>query len=232
MWHDRSMSATPSAGELYLAAHRSFVDFARTLSADDWSVPVPCTPGWTVRDVLSHVAGIPDDSLAGRLRGVPDESSTAAQVERNREFSVDELFERWAAQVPGFTEVLETASETRPAIDCHSHEHDIRHALRRPGSRDSLIVEMVGVGMAQVRSTPFAVVVELDDGRVVSSGEPDAPDRVTLRRATTFELFRSRLGRRSEAQVRAYDWVGADPAIDAVMAAWFHFGPSEIALEE
>jgi hypothetical protein len=93
-------------------------------------------------------------------------------------------------------------------------------------------MQMIGVGMAQVRSIPFAVVVELDDGRVVSSGEPDAPERVTLRRANTFELFRSRLGRRSEAQVRAYDWVGSVPAIDAVMAAWFHFGPSEIDLEE
>jgi uncharacterized protein (TIGR03083 family) len=48
----------------YLAAQRSFVALARDLSADDWAAPVPCCPGWTVRDVLSHVAGIPDDVFA------------------------------------------------------------------------------------------------------------------------------------------------------------------------
>ena len=40
----------------YLAAQRSFVALARDLSADDWAAPVPCCPGWTVRDVLSHAA--------------------------------------------------------------------------------------------------------------------------------------------------------------------------------
>ena len=52
---------TVEISRLYLAAQRSFVELARTLSPDQWATPVPCTPGWCVRDVLSHVAGVTDD---------------------------------------------------------------------------------------------------------------------------------------------------------------------------
>ena len=45
-------------------------------------------------------------------------------------------------------------------------------------------------------------------------------------------MFRSRLGRRSLDQVRALDWAGDEEAVDAVMAAWFTFGPNEIAIVE
>ena len=33
-------------------------------------------------------------------------------------------------------------------------------------------------------------------------------------------------------QVRALDWSGDEAAIDAAIAAWFMFGPSEIAIDE
>ena len=121
----------------YDEATRSFIDFARTLSDADWATPVPCTPLWTVRDVLSHVSGIPDDGLAGRTDGAATEPWTASQVERNAGFTVDELLERWEGQYEVFGAALEAMGEDRPPYDCHSHEHDIRHALGRPGRRDS-----------------------------------------------------------------------------------------------
>jgi uncharacterized protein (TIGR03083 family) len=224
------MSDQPSTAELYLFAVDSFVEFARTLDEAEWATPVPCTPGWSVRDVLSHVAGLTDDALAGRMEGAPGEAWTAAQVERNRDVAVDDLLDRWSRQAPAFAEVIEQIGERRPPIDCHSHEHDIRHALGRPGERDNAIIAMPG--FAVVDEAPVRVVVELADGSIVTSGTEASASEVTLRGATAFELFRSRLGRRSREQVRAAGWVGTDGDIDAVLDRWFIFGPSPLPITE
>ena len=53
-----------------------------------------------------------------------------------------------------------------------------------------------------------------------------------LRSVTVFELFRSRLGRRSREQVRSCDWTGSDDDIDAVLDSWFIFGPSLLPIDE
>ena len=92
----------------YLFAQRSFATLAAGFSDDEWATPVPCCPGWTVRDVLSHVAGIPDDVLAGRLDGVATDPWTAAQVERNRDLAVADLLARWNDQTPGFAAAMQS----------------------------------------------------------------------------------------------------------------------------
>ena len=189
----------------YLEAQRSFVALARDLSADDWAAPVPCCPGWTVRDVLSHVAGIPDDVFAGRIDGVATDPWTAAQVERNRSLAVDDLLARWDEQSVPFAALMQQIEQDRPPIDCHTHEHDIRHALGRPGNRDNDIIVSAAAEM-------------LDNLR---------EQGVELRGATPFEVFRSRLGRRSRSQLDDYDWVGEPDAVAAVRDAWFAFGPAE-----
>lgn len=217
------MSTSPAVAEQYLFAVDSFIDLARTLDDAAWATVVPCTPMWTVRDVLSHVSGIPDDAAAGRMDGAPGEAWTAAQVERNRAFGVDELLTRWSQQAPAFADLIDAVGQHRPPIDCHSHEHDIRHALDRPGARSNAIVDMA---LFATVAAPSRVVIELDDGSTVTSGDLDAGSMVTLRGATAFELFRSRLGRRSRQQVRAYDWSGEDADVEAVIDAWFVFGPS------
>ena len=218
-----------SIAELYLLAVESFVEFARSLDADDWETQVPCTPAWTARDVLSHVSGIPDDAIAGRMEGAPGETWTAAQIERNRDASVEELLARWSQQAPVFAEVIEQIDEWRPPIDCHSHEHDIRHALGRPGARRKAIIDTPAFASVDA---PVRVVIEFVDGSVVTTGDAKAAATVTLRGATRFELFRSRLGRRSRQQVRDADWGGTDTDIDAVLDHWFNFGPSLTPIEE
>lgn len=223
------MSSTPGIAEQYRFAVDSFVEFARTLDDEAWAAVVPCTPAWTVRDVLSHVAGIPDDAAAGRMEGAPGEAWTAAQVERNRSFSVDELLGRWIEQAPAFAEQIEQVGQYRPPLDCHSHEHDIRHALGAPGSRSNAIVDLP---IFAALGGPIRVVIDVDDGSSVTTGDVAAPSTVTLRGVTRFELFRSRLGRRSRSQVRSYDWSGSDDDIDAVIDEWFNFGPSPLPIFE
>lgn len=226
------MSGTAGIAELYRLAHASFRDFAVTLSADDWSSPVPCTPEWTARDVLSHVSGIPDDAFAGRMEGAPGEQWTAAQIERHRHARVDELLDRWEHQASGFADLIESMGENRPPLDLHSHEHDLRHALGRPGDRSNVIVETAGYALASVGGVHVRVTIELDDGRVVVSGDDTGRSTVVLRGVSVFELFRSRLGRRSREQVRAYFWYGDDADIDAVLERWFMFGPSTLPIVE
>ena len=223
------MSDQRSIAVLYRLAVESFTEFARTLDADDWATRVPCTPAWTARDVLSHVSGIPDDAIAGRMDGAPGEAWTAAQIERNRDATVDELLSRWSQQAPLFAQVIEEMDEGRPPIDCHSHEHDIRHALGRPGARGNAIIDTPSFASVDA---PVRVVIAFVDGSIVITGDDSATSTVTLRCVTRFELFRSRLGRRSRQQVRDADWEGTDVDIDAVLDHWFSFGPSASPIEE
>jgi hypothetical protein len=225
--------APPPTSELYRQAHRSFDELARTLTDDEWESPLPCTPMWTPREVLSHLAGIPDDALAGRMEGAPGETWTQAQVDRNAGFSVEELLDRWAAQADTFADALDSIGEGRPPIDCHSHEHDIRQGIARPGHRDSLIVKVAAEGFVGGFDLPFPVITEMVDGTIVtSSGAVAGRDPVTLRGVSSFEVFRSRLGRRSAEQVRAYEWSGDPADIDMLLANWFAFGPSAAPIIE
>lgn len=214
----------------YGEAVQSFIGFARTLTADEWATPVPCTPAWTVRDVLSHVSGIPDDAFAGRMDGAISEPWTASQVERNRDFAVGELLERWESQYQAFGDVIEQMKEHRPPIDCHSHEHDVRQALGRPGNRDSAIIDDVATAFVTGLDVPVEIVVTYEDGATVMGGRVGG-ERVALT-TTKFEMFRSRLGRRTVDQVRSLVWTGDDDAIGTAIAGWFSFGPSEVPIIE
>jgi hypothetical protein len=223
------MADRHSIADSYLFAVESFIGFARSLHEAAWATRVPCTPAWTVRDVLSHVSGIPDDALAGRMEGAPGEAWTAAQIERHRDADVEELLDRWSQQAPAFAEAIDGMGEGRPPIDCHSHEHDIRHALARPGARTNPIIDAPSFSSVDA---PVTVMIEFIDGSIVTTGAPASASTVTLRGATRFELFRSRLGRRSRQQVRDADWAGTDADIDAVLERWFSFGPSPQAIIE
>ena len=225
------MKRGPDIATRYRFAQESFTALARTLPDDAWMMPVPCTPDWTVRDVLSHVSGVTDDALAGRMDGAPGAAWTAAQIERNRSATVEELLERWATQTPTFAEVVQSIGEWRTPFDCHTHEHDVRHAVGRPGNRDSIVVESMAAGLAVVDGCPVALDVVLG-GRAFRSGPADGPAAVTLERITPFELFRSRPGRRSREQMRAWNWVGDDADIEAVLDAWTFFGPTPTAIVE
>lgn len=218
----------------YNEAVASFIEFARTLSDEEWATRVPCTPAWTARDVLSHVSGIPDDALAGRMDGPATEPWTASQVERNRDFSVDELLQRWTEQFDFFGQAIEAMGEERPPYDCHSHEHDVRHAIGRPGNRENSIIDdafdRFGEMFAQ-GGAPVALDIAVDGGEVQQTGDRTSSRNVGLT-STKFEIVRSRLGRRSREQVRGYDWTGSDDDINAVIDHWFSFGPSELAIDE
>jgi uncharacterized protein (TIGR03083 family) len=201
----------------YDAARRRMDDLLRPLPEEDWDRPVPTCPGWRVRDVIGHLVGIVEDSVSGRTSGIPTDEDTAAQVQRHGDDPLPQLLDQWAAVAPLVAERISEAGMWPAAIDAVSHEHDLRHALDRPGARDH---ESVGT-IVRVLTSRLPFTLELETGSR-GSGEP-------VLRTTTFEAFRLLMGRRSAAQIRALDW-SADPG--PLLERMCVFGPSEVDVVE
>ena len=177
---------------------------------------VPATPRWTVHDVIAHLSGISDDATSGNMDGAPGDEWTAAQVERGRALTVGQLVERWEHNSPmleAFFSSPAGAGSLNGVFDVHTHEADLRHALgmcvevpaeflawAAPDFRDGFAEAIADAGLAPI-------TVDIDD----------------------FEWFRGRLGRRTEAEVRAYAW-SADPS--PYLDEFFIFGRAERSLGE
>ena len=140
----------------------SLVGLGGELSEDDWDRPTGC-PGWTVRDVYSHVIGT-EAGLLGRSPAPPPETfgphvrndmgrSNEAEVLLRRgrpgPAMVAELGEVTAARLAELRTMtdedfaVETLSPAGPGtyedfmavrvFDCWVHEQDVRRAVGRPG---------------------------------------------------------------------------------------------------
>ena len=144
--------------------------------------------------------------------------------------------------------------------DLTVHEHDVRGALRRPGARDSLAVAVatefliegivcpgahaLGLGPIEVRAGERTWIVGTDEpatgdsataiANALASGERhqcrDAAPVGTLT-AEPFALFRALTGRRSTAQIRAFDW-SVDPAPYLMLFSLWPFAARETDLVE
>jgi uncharacterized protein (TIGR03083 family) len=181
----------------------------------------PATPEWRVRDILAHMSGVNTDIVNGNLSGVASDAWTDAQVATRRDWAVEQILEEWetnGSAVEANAAMLGSAAG-QWVYDACTHEHDIRHALGAPGERDSDAVGIAfgwgtdmlgrrldGQGMA-------GLVLETgDDAKAVGAGEPRATVRVDR-----FEVIRAMTGRRSVAQIEAYDWDGPPQAAHLVL---------------
>lgn len=189
--------------------------------------PVPATPGWTVHDVVAHLAGVAQDAATGRVPdGYATPEWTAGHVARGHGVPTSEVVARWAEHGPAVEALLDARPVWPVVIDVGSHEHDIRAALRDGGGRDTDLVVIAAKVMLRGLDVPapLRVTTEHHDVRVgPGAADPDGAEPVTLR-TTTFEAFRWRLGRRSAAQLAAMDWSG-DPA--PFLPHLCVFGPAE-----
>ena len=225
-------STTPAEsvdlGSMYRAARERIGVVIAECGPGSADVAVPACPGWTVKDVVSHLVGIIEDVNAGRLSGPPPDEQTAEEVARHRTQPMDEVLASWSELAPGF-EALITQMQIWPGLlDVLSHEHDIRAALGRPGARDDRGVMLGAEQLVAGLDAPVEIVITADpaEGNGVASNDPDAP---LVLRATAFEVFRLRLGRRTREQVRQLAW-SRDPG--DVLDQLFIFGPTTVALAE
>ena len=101
---------------------------------------VPACPGWSVRDVVAHLAATADDVGQGRLTGAPTDEETAAQIARFDGQQMSEIVAAWTDAAAHLDHLAESRDFEPPVGDVTSHEHDVRAALGRPGARDSAAV--------------------------------------------------------------------------------------------
>ena len=92
----------PEVADHYRTARLRITELVLSLDDDELARAVPACPGWTVHDVVSHITGVADDALNGRMDGVATDPWTAAQVERGRGTSTPDLLERWTEQAAVF----------------------------------------------------------------------------------------------------------------------------------
>lgn len=203
----------PAIGPAYADTRARITELVRDLPPARAEREAPACPGWRVTDVLAHVVGVCDDIVAGRLDGVATDPWTDAQVSARRDRTTTELVAEWDETAP---QVEAIAGDFGPAgqqllADVSTHEHDLRGALGEAGARDSAAwrigVEFMttNFGAALVGNGFPALEVRTAD-RTWSFGDGD---RNTLE-LPEFELGRAVSGRRSPAQIRAYEW-SADP---------------------
>jgi uncharacterized protein (TIGR03083 family) len=213
--------------DLYADVRLRISDLVRDLPADRADLPVPGCPGWSVHDVVAHATGIVADVVNGNLDGVTTEPWTQAQVDMRRDVPIADVVDEWAKLAATFEPSLDAmpkAVSRTLLIDLVTHEHDVRGALGEPGGRDGEAYAIARKGFAVALAKTLAengvpgLRLEADDWQF-DAGEDVA---ATVRTADSFELFRALAGRRSAAQVLAYDWSG-DPA--PYLLYLNHFGP-------
>ena len=172
----------------------------------DPEMVVPATPEWSVHDVVAHLAGIARDAATGNMEGARTDPWTAAQVERSRDVPIADLLAQWELDAPlieGFLSSAGGVLARSGVIDIHTHEADLLGALGRPVALPAEFLQWAG----SVLREELPVVPRVGD----------------------LELVRARLGRRTETEVRAYDWP-ADPGAD--LDWFFVFGRAETSLGE
>jgi len=215
----------PEIADIYLAARDRIDGLVRHLDEAGLATPVAACPGWTVRDVVGHLAASVAWAAEGRMSGPPTDEQTAQQVAEVADVPLAELLDRWAEGAPPFAAVVAELGIWPAAIDVVSHEHDIRHALDRPGARDDEAVRtLADVLVKGWRPSRPVEVVRGDRRRRVG---PDDGDAVTWR-TDDFEVLRARLGRRSRAQLAAMDW-STDPG--PVLEELPVFGPTAVDID-
>ena len=177
--------------DAWLDTAERVIRLCRQLSPADWSRPTDC-PGWTVHDVVAHLAAIESELAGGPApeRVTNDRVVSAAytragvdaRVGRSPGQLVDELAAAvsaradsgWGTAPLGLPWDEETLLRNR-AIDMWVHEQDIRRAVDRPGGWDApgARVTVTAFGMAMpyvlgklVAAPPGTTVVWELDGPV------------------------------------------------------------------
>lgn len=224
--------------DLYDQLRNDISELVAGLEPHELDTAVPATPGWTIRDVVTHLAAdatcliegdFPTEFFAAFGEAAAVESVndwTARQVQERGERSLEELLQEWKTSASTLTAMMRGETEwpegTLPfadrivLTDAAVHQHDIFGAMGIERARDSapVTIGLSGYIMAMGwRLAPAGLdPLQFDVGEkvyVAGDGEPKATVR-----ASRFEFFRAMSGRRSPDQIRAYEWNGeADPYI-------------------
>lgn len=193
---------------VYQDSRERISELVASLDDDALSTAVAACPGWSVRDVVAHLAAVAEGWGRGRLAGPPTDEETAAQIARSGRDDVPAILLAWADAAARLNTMAETDGLEPPVGDIACHEHDVRAALGRAGARDSAAVWYSSHWLLTNLRTPVPLCVTVEDGAYRSGSETGAEIHL---RTTRFEALRWRTGRRSRAQLVSMEWSG-DPA--------------------
>lgn len=204
--------------DIYRATQQRFVELAADLDDD---VRIPATPAWNVRELLAHVTGVAADVASGNVLEYAQEGWTQAQVESRAGLDRTAILAEWESVTPTLTAVLDDPAAFgldpmyagAPLADLIIHRQDLREA----GGLDPAIAEdelgetwprRLDILDAQLAMESLPAIRLRDlDGNVWEQGEGEPAATVT---ADLHELWLSMQGRRTKADVLAYEWEG-DP---------------------
>lgn len=193
--HPAAPEDLPGLVEAFAQTAQALVDLGRGCRDEDFDLPTQC-PGWTVKDQLSHVAGV-EAALEGHRDPritLPDYPHLRNDVGRRAEYAVEVRRSRSGPDVvaelehvlagrlgtlrgPGLgpTSIIagpfgpaEAASVARlRTLDVWVHEQDLRTALRRPGNLDSRAAALFVQQIVTSLPTVVARHAGLEPGQVV-----------------------------------------------------------------
>jgi uncharacterized protein (TIGR03083 family) len=165
-------------GGLYREHVAAVSALAPTLTEEQLAATVPGTPGWTVHEVLAHLAGTASDSVTGRMDGAPGPEWTSRHVSERADLPVAELVAELQSHEDAVVESV--VDNPRPALvwNLAVHHADLHEALGLPRMPDRLWL-------------PVAEALAPRAGAVADAVSP-------------YELFRGLFSRRSRAQMQAW----------------------------
>ena len=212
---------------IYQETRARIAEMVAALHDEQLEMLIAACPGWSVRDVVAHMAAVADDWVSGRLAGPPTDEQTAAQIARFEGSAITDILAAWADAAAKLDRMAETEATEPPIGDITCHEHDIRSAIGRSGARDSAAVWYTSDRLLANLRTPVPLRVTVEDAEYRSG--PDGDGAEIALSTTRFEALRWRTGRRSRAQLAAMDWSG-DPA--PVLDHLYMFGPADTDIVE
>ncbi len=239
--------------DLYEQLRNDISDLAAGLDPDALETPVPATPGWNIRNIITHLTAdatcvVADDFPRTFFEAIGDSSAvgelndwTASQLAEREGRSLEELLQEWktsgnevAAMMRGERPWPEGAYKFADRVlftDVAVHQQDIFGALGIERGHDAAPIRIglrtyeVGVGWRTAAAGIAPLRFNLGDkSYTAGEGEPGA---TVL--ASGFELFRALSGRRNPDQIRAYEWDG-DP--EPYIPFFYPYGIREDALVE
>jgi uncharacterized protein (TIGR03083 family) len=199
--------------DAYVEGRERIAEIALALSDDELKRDVPACPGWTAKDVVSHLTGIAVDTMSGVIEGAGSDEYTSRQVDQRKDKEIAAIVDEWrAANLESILDGVHPAIAGGIIGDLFTHEQDFRGAVGQPGGRDSKAFEVAldsytrflgrrikeaGLPALEVRAGDRSWVAGKGDPAGTVSGEP-------------FEILRSLTGRRTLDEIRDLDW-STDP---------------------
>jgi uncharacterized protein (TIGR03083 family) len=116
----------------YRQTRQSVLELLERTPESSATLGVPACPDWTVQQTASHLVGVPEDLLAGRMEGITSDAWTNAQVQRHAGDSLEELRAALEATVTPFDAMLpaiSSPSNSQLVMDALTHSIDLREAL-------------------------------------------------------------------------------------------------------